>query len=151
MHCPPSLLYRAAIFLGVCVLGLVAGFNGAGAFSYIAGVIGGVLALRILMVRVRIRSDVLKVTNPFRTYVLRWTDIEDIRLEERPMVWFGAGFGAKRFRVLIVRPEKLELSVAATQSINGGVFSRILWGRDRTVRDFEVLRSSWQLSRDEAG
>jgi hypothetical protein len=149
MRCPPSLLYRAAICGGVCVLGLVAGFEGAGAFSLVLGALAGVLSLRALTVRVNVRPNALKVANPIRNYVLRWSDIEDIRLEERPMVWFGAGFGAKRLRVLVVRPGKLELSLAATQSINGGIFGRMLKGQDRTVGDLDLLRSSWQSSRDE--
>jgi len=80
---PSSIQYRAAFVAGACVLFLVGALNGGGPACWVFSALAGLLALRTLVIRVAINSDGVVVVNTFRSYKLKWEELEDVRYEDR--------------------------------------------------------------------
>jgi len=134
---PASLLYRAATFGIVCGLFISSGLEGTGAFSYVVGTIGGLLALRTLFIHMVVSPDWIRVVNPIWSYRIKWEDIDDVWCEDCRLVWFGTG--ARRRRVILMRNGG-GIPVVASQSI--------YWGTgftegDRTQRSFNRIQEAW--------
>jgi hypothetical protein len=141
---PASLWYRAVVLAGACALFINAGSDGHGLTNYVIGVIAGLLALRTVAIRVTVSSAGIRIVNPFRSYRINWESVEDVRYEERGLAWIGRGIGVKRHRVILKPKNGIEISIAASQSMNRNFFGHSVFGASRTRRCLERIRAAWE-------
>jgi hypothetical protein len=140
---PLSLLYRAATLAFACALATNGGLQGAGTTSYVFAAIAGLLALRTLAIRVVVSPDELRIVNPFRSYRIKWKDVENVRYEDRGLAWIGRGIGARRHRVILGRKTGIEISIAASQSMHRDLFGHSFFDKERTQQCLENIREAW--------
>jgi hypothetical protein len=136
---PLSLLYRGAGLAGIAGLAIWGGLEGDGAGSYAIAAIAALLAMRTLSERMYVTPETLKFRNLLQTYRLPWGDVQGLDYDERPFYWAGKGVGARRHRVMVCRKNGRKISIAATQSVRGGLVAQRVFGSPPTEKYLAML------------
>ncbi len=120
----------------------IAAWSGSLTHSTASFVIAGVaaaIAIRTLCERMFLNHTTLKFRNLLRTYRIELDEIKHIAYSDRPFYWAGKGIGARRHRIVVTTLRGRDISIAATQSVRGGLLSERYFGEPPTKRWYSTL------------